>query len=41
MGFEHPDMIRILACSFNLQVHPLEGTTCMQEAKIKHVHGLI
>jgi hypothetical protein len=34
-------MIRVLACTFNLKVNPLEGTTCKQEAKIKHVHGLI
>ncbi len=35
------EMIHVAACSFNLQVHSLEGTTCMQEAKIKHVHGLV
>ena len=41
MGFEHPDLIRVLACEFNLQVHPLEGITCEKEAKLKHHHGVI
>ena len=41
MGFEHPDLIRVLACEFNLQVHPLQGITCEKEAKLKHHHGVI
>jgi lipopolysaccharide biosynthesis glycosyltransferase len=41
MGFEHPELIRILPCEFNLQVHPLQGITCQQPPKIKHHHGVL
>jgi lipopolysaccharide biosynthesis glycosyltransferase len=41
MGFEHPELIRILPCEFNLQVHPLQGITCQQPPKIGHKHGLL
>jgi hypothetical protein len=41
MGFEHPDMIRILQCAFNRQVHPIHGITCKNKVKIQHLHGVI
>jgi hypothetical protein len=41
MGYEHPELIRILPCEFNRQVHSVQGITCQQPPKISHTHGLL
>jgi hypothetical protein len=41
LAYEHGDMFRMLACSFNLQIHPVWGPKCEEKPRIIHHHGNI
>jgi hypothetical protein len=41
VGYDHPELFHVLPCAFNLQDHPVLGTSCPGPAMINHHHGQI
>jgi hypothetical protein len=42
MAYEHGTrMFRPLACSLNVQIHPVHGIRCTERPRILHHHGNI